>query len=118
MKIEKKVVSRNVETISGTVNKEKEVEFQAAESVEEMLSLTEGNLEKALGYFNGGRWAEIRTNTSNELAGGTPEEKAFARVVKAVQKLPMFANRSEEQVISALRENPALMSLFGGQAAA
>lgn len=118
MKNETRKVSRTVTTINGDETKEKQVEFQVAESPEEMLSVCGGDLKKALKYFNDGRWSEIRTETSNELAGGTPEEKAFAKIVKTLSKLPMFAGKTEDEVREAVKANPALMVLFGSAPAA
>ena len=97
MKIEKIKVSRNVE-VAGQADVERSttVAFRAAENAQEMLEICGGSLESVLKNFNEGRWANLRTQTSNALAGRSPEQKAVDNIVKAFKV--MNPGLSDEQI--------------------
>lgn len=112
VKYEVREIGRTVKTTSGEETLKKFVVVPIAKTIPGMQEITGGDVAKALDAFNSGIYAVIRVQTSNELQGGSPEDKAFARVVKSVAKLPMFNGKSEEEIATTLRGNPALMELF------
>lgn len=107
-----KEVSRTVKTVEGETESIKYVLQPTAKTIPGAVSLTENDEAKMLGYFNAGLFAAIRTKASNDLSGGSDEDRAFAKIVKVVAKLPMFAGKTEDEITSTLRDNPALMTLF------
>ena len=87
MLVEKIKVSRTVE-VPGQKDEERDttVSFRKAESAADMIELT-GGLDKALEYFNNGRWSELRTQVSNALAGKSTEQKAVDKMISAFRSL-------------------------------
>ncbi len=88
MKIQKIEVSRNVE-VAGVADVERKttVAFRNAETAQEMIELAGGSIEKALEIFNQGRWAPLRTQVSNALAGKSLEQKAVDKMVAALKTM-------------------------------
>ena len=112
VKYEVKEVSRSTKTVEGEVTLIKYVLAPIAKTIPGMVSIAENDEAKALDFFNSGIYSSIRTKASNELAGGSDEDRAFSRVAKALLKLPIYAGKSEDEVTALLRGNPALMALF------
>lgn len=88
MKIEKTKVSRTVET-PGQSDQERSttVSYKVAENAQEALEICGNDLAKFLSYFNGGRWAELRTMVSNTLANKTPAQRAVDKMISAFKTL-------------------------------
>lgn len=107
-----KEVSRTVKTVNGEETTALYVLSPIALTLEGMVAITSNDASKALDYFNTGYFSSQRTKASNELSGGSEEDKAFARIAKAVKNLPLFSGKSDDEITQTLRENPALMALF------
>ncbi len=104
MKTEKIAVTRTVE-VPGQSNIERKtvVSFRSAESVAEMLELCGANQAKVLDFFNQGRWADLRTKTSNALAGQSNEQKAVNKMVSAFKQLnPALTEEQVRAMVMAL----------------
>lgn len=112
VKYEIKTVSRTVKTVEGETTSTMYVLAPIALTLAGMVAIADNKEDEALKYFNAGYFSTLRTKASNELSGGSEEDKAFGRIVKAVSKLPMFSGKSEDEITVTLRENPALMALF------
>jgi len=112
VKYEVKEVSRSLKTTAGETKRVKYVLTPIAKTVNGALNIVSGKLEDFMTAFNDGYFAKLRGAASNELAGGSAEDKAFARIAKVAMNLPLFAGKSEEEVANLLRENPAFMALF------
>lgn len=112
VKYEIKEVSRKVKTVEGETESIMYVLAPQALTLAGMVAIAGNSEADALKYFNAGYFSSQRTKASNELAGGSEEDKAFGRIVKAVSKLPMFAGKTDDEITTTLRDNPALMALF------
>lgn len=88
MEIKKIAVSRTIEVPGqkDSVERKTNVNVRFATTGQEMVELA-GSLEKALEFFNDGRWAPIRTQVSNALAGKSVEQKAVDRMVAAFKTM-------------------------------
>jgi len=73
-----------------------------------MLALCGADANKAMSYFNAGRWAEFRTKVSNALAGKTPEQRAVDKMVSAFKSIN--PSLSDEQVRSIVLAMPNMAS--------
>ena len=108
MKVERILVSRNIE-IPGqkdTVERKTNVLFRKAETPNEMIELCGGSVEKALELFNDGRWAPLRTQASNALAGKSTEQKAVDKMISAF--LTMNPSLTEEGARAAVLSMPGM----------
>ncbi len=101
MKITKTKVSRTMEIPGqGDVERSTTVAFKEAETPEEMIQLCGNDRAKALGYFNAGRWADLRTSVSNKLAGKSSEQRNFDKMVSAFQSLnPALSTEQVNQIV-------------------
>lgn len=88
MKIEQTKVSRTL-VIPGQKDVERSttVSFKLAENAQEAVELCGGDTAKFLSYFNGGRWAELRTKVSNGLVNKSPQQRAVDKLISAFKTL-------------------------------
>lgn len=84
METQKIKVSRTVE-VPGQKDVERSttVSFRNAQTAAEALELCGNDVGKFMGYFNSGRWAELRTQISNTLANKTPQQRAVDKMISA-----------------------------------
>lgn len=111
MKSTKFEVTRNIEAGTEKIERKCSVNFRNAETVEEMLALSDGKLADLLKTFNDGRWAALRTKVSNTLAGTNPVQSAIGKMVKAFQTLN--PGMTEEQVRSLVLAMPGISANAG-----
>ena len=64
-----------------------------------MLALSGGNLAQALEVFNDGRWATLRTQISNALAGKTPEQRAVDKIISAFRSINPSLTEEQARVM-------------------
>ena len=110
MKIENKEVSRwvKVPTVDGEKDQERKttVKFRSAETVQDALELCGGDAAKVLENFNSGRWADLRTQTSNALAGKTTEQRSVDKMIEAFTAIN--PNLSKEQIREIVLKMPGM----------